>query len=262
MKKITFTLLFILHQILIGQVGIGTPNPNANAVLELNSTNKGLLLPRLPLTATNNASPLATHAVGMTVYNTATNTSSPTNPVYPGEYYNDGTKWERKLSAGEIRMIAGGTMVDQVSSTTISISDGSVYTDAVLLTLPSFTLDRPSIVEFNSNISTSFSKSNGGPLDDGSVKLARSYYVFTNAPTTALKNTNFGYSSVSYTNTSTSNGNVISGYYYLTPRSTLYLPAGTYTLAVKGGGASATGFKLTFGNGSSDNVQIQATPVK
>lgn len=64
--------------------------PGTNALLELESNNKGLLLPRIALTGTANAAPLTAHTAGMTVYNTAT-----AGDVTPGYYYNDGTKWVR-----------------------------------------------------------------------------------------------------------------------------------------------------------------------
>ena len=76
------------------QVKIGN-NPttiNADAVLETESTNKGFLLPRIALTATNSASPLSAHTAGMAVYNTATAGTAPFN-VSPGIYYNNGTGW-------------------------------------------------------------------------------------------------------------------------------------------------------------------------
>jgi hypothetical protein len=72
------------------EVGIGTAAPNTNAALDVNSTSKGLLLPRVTLSATNNAS-LSAHVAGMEVYNTATNTSTTGQEVYPGKYVNDGT---------------------------------------------------------------------------------------------------------------------------------------------------------------------------
>ncbi|HEY1046343.1 MAG TPA: FISUMP domain-containing protein [Bacteroidia bacterium] len=67
---------------------------NSNSVLELESTNKGLLMPRVALSALNLASPLSAHVAGMTVYNTATAGTAPNN-VTPGYYYNDGTQWVR-----------------------------------------------------------------------------------------------------------------------------------------------------------------------
>ncbi|SDQ71348.1 hypothetical protein SAMN05421664_2288 [Chryseobacterium soldanellicola] len=263
MKKITFTsLLFLTVQFLYGQVGIGTAYPNTNSVLELSSTNKGFILPRVALTATNNASPVSSHIAGMTVYNTATNTSSASNPVYPGEYYNDGTQWNRKITASETRMLVGGTITDQLSPTSVTLGDGSSYNDATLITLPSFTLTKPSVVEFSGNISSVFTKVTDLPLTDSSVKLASVYFLFTNAPSGIPVNSKFGSASMSYTNTSSTNGNVISGYYYLTPHAILNLPAGTYTLAMKGGGASDTGYKLLFGDAGSDNIQVKATPIK
>jgi hypothetical protein len=49
-----------------GKVGIGTATPNANAVLDVTSTNKGVLLPQSTTDPTGVA--------GMIYYNTASNT--------------------------------------------------------------------------------------------------------------------------------------------------------------------------------------------
>ena len=93
MKKIPFLtcFLFLLSYYSIAQsIGIGTPTPNSNAILEISSSNKGLLLPRVALTATNAAAPLSSFVAGMTVYNTATAGTIPNN-VQPGYYYCDGS---------------------------------------------------------------------------------------------------------------------------------------------------------------------------
>jgi len=74
----------------MAQVKFGN-NPtvmNPNSLVELESTNKGFLFPRMPLTMTTSPAPLLAHVQGMTVFNTAT-----VNDVTPGLYYNDGTKW-------------------------------------------------------------------------------------------------------------------------------------------------------------------------
>lgn len=90
-------LLFVLAlfaNLANAQVKIGA-NPtsiNPSAILEIESANKGFLIPRIALTAANNASPLASHVAGMIIYNTATAGTAPNN-VVPGIYYNDGTKW-------------------------------------------------------------------------------------------------------------------------------------------------------------------------
>jgi len=83
------------YSITNAQVTIGAnTQPNNDAVLDLVSNgNKGLLLPRVALTATNNPSPLSQHVAGMTVYNTATISVGNGYDVSKGFYYNDGTKW-------------------------------------------------------------------------------------------------------------------------------------------------------------------------
>lgn len=82
------------------QVGIGTTNPNGNALLELDAsaTPGGLLLPRVALVATNEVAPLTAHLAGMTVYNTAT-AGTGINRVTPGYYYNDGGQWVRIIGS-------------------------------------------------------------------------------------------------------------------------------------------------------------------
>src|ERR1700754_123332 len=72
--------------------------PNNAAILELESNNKGLLLPRVALTTTTTWGLTGTAVIGMTVYNTSAtiNSSNPASPIRPGgkgSYYWDGTGW-------------------------------------------------------------------------------------------------------------------------------------------------------------------------
>ncbi len=67
-------------------VGIGTNSPNGSSMLEINATNKGVLIPRVTLTGSTDATTIATPATSLLVYNTAT-----TSDVVPGYYYNSGT---------------------------------------------------------------------------------------------------------------------------------------------------------------------------
>lgn len=66
--------------------------PAASAMLDISSTDKGLLIPRVALTATNAAGPISAPATSLLVYNTATAGVSPNN-VIPGYYYWSGTAW-------------------------------------------------------------------------------------------------------------------------------------------------------------------------
>ena len=93
-KKIVLFLLLVVTTV-SAQIGVGTRTPHPDAMLEVATTNKGILLPRVALTATTAVAPLSAHVAGMTVYNTATAAD-----VTPGYYYNDGSKWV-KLATGQ-----------------------------------------------------------------------------------------------------------------------------------------------------------------
>jgi hypothetical protein len=78
-----------------GNVGIGTASPNASALLDLTSTNKGLLAPRVTLTSkSGNTTPIASPTTGLIVYNSATSGSN-SDAVRPGYYYFNGSVWTR-----------------------------------------------------------------------------------------------------------------------------------------------------------------------
>lgn len=110
MKNKLHTLVLMLGCICVATVGtqaqvkIGN-NPNTinpNSILELETTNKGILLPRIALNSTTQATPMTAHVAGITVYNIAT-----VNDVSPGYYYNDGGKWVRLITAADAKWIDG-----------------------------------------------------------------------------------------------------------------------------------------------------------
>ncbi|WP_152558150.1 autotransporter outer membrane beta-barrel domain-containing protein [Altibacter lentus] len=73
-------------------IGLGTGTPNPSAQLEIADTNKGILINRVALNATNSAAPVTSPATGLLVYNTA-NASAGSTQVLPGFYYWDGSRW-------------------------------------------------------------------------------------------------------------------------------------------------------------------------
>jgi hypothetical protein len=86
-----FVVLTFIPQLIQAQsVGIGTPTPNGFSMLDISSSNKGLLIPRMALTSTTSNAPIGAFVAGMMVYNTAT-----TGDVTPGFYLCNGTKWEK-----------------------------------------------------------------------------------------------------------------------------------------------------------------------
>ena len=84
MKKLLFTLLLPLF--LQAQVGINTTTPDASSMLDINATDKGLLIPRVSIPNLNAAAPITTPATSLIVYNT-----NATSGI--GFYYWDGAKW-------------------------------------------------------------------------------------------------------------------------------------------------------------------------
>ena len=85
MKKIIFILLLLLvtHQWLTAQnIGIGTRTPDSSAMLEINSSNKGLLLPRI-----KDTSSIKNPAKGLLIYNNYDNIP----------WYYDGNKWQKTI---------------------------------------------------------------------------------------------------------------------------------------------------------------------
>lgn len=91
LKSVFLTLFFsILTNVNCNaQVGIGSTNPLG--ALDITSSNEGLLIPRVALSATNVATVL-TPTVSELVYNTFASALGP-NQVAPGFYYWNGTIW-------------------------------------------------------------------------------------------------------------------------------------------------------------------------
>lgn len=120
-----------------GSITPSSSLPNANAVMELESNKRGLLMPRIALQGTSLASPLSAHVAGMVVYNTAT-----ISDVTPGYYYNDGTKW-RKM-AYVTPPASGGTSTDLTNGNGIIVNGGTGAT----LTAASLRLDSNALARF------------------------------------------------------------------------------------------------------------------
>jgi hypothetical protein len=77
-------------------IGIGTTAPAASAILDLTSTNKGILLPRVGLDNINDVTHIPSPITSLLIYNT-TSGGSPPNNVDPGFYYWSGSVWKSIL---------------------------------------------------------------------------------------------------------------------------------------------------------------------
>lgn len=131
-KKISIVstlLLFIVSTPLFAQVKIGD-NPgtiNANSLLELESTSKGLLPPRVTLTDVGSYSPLTSGVVeGMLVYNNGGTLSK-------GFYVWSGSVW-KKLETGESSPVTKTATATLTKNETFVLVNSS--TSSATITLP------------------------------------------------------------------------------------------------------------------------------
>lgn len=108
------------------KIGDNPRTLNVNAVLELESANKGFLLPRVELEATDLSAPLTEHVEGMTVYNTAQSdaTVADDKKVTPGYYYNDGTQWVRIATGADAKT---EPWFNQATNTEATENNQSIY---------------------------------------------------------------------------------------------------------------------------------------
>lgn len=169
MKKILLVVFMLIGAYARAQVKIGN-NPatiNANSLLELESTDKGFLPPRVALNSLSAVSPLtATVPAGMLVYSTA-------GSLPDGYYYWDGSEW-KKLDNGN------KTLVAKTASTTLLKSESYVVaSNDITLTLPVVTAADNglslSVKNIGSHTNLVLVAGNGGATIDGSsaVNLAR-----------------------------------------------------------------------------------------
>ncbi len=86
MKKVLFFFLISVH--LYAQTGIGTTTPEASAKLDVTSSNKGFLPPRVTLTSCTDNTTIPNPATGLLVYNTGNNVG-----LVARYYYWNGSGW-------------------------------------------------------------------------------------------------------------------------------------------------------------------------
>ena len=101
MRNTILTLsLMMLGFMGYAQTGIGTPTPDPSAQLEVEATEKGVLIPRVELVETTDNSPVGNDvANSLLVFNTATQ-----NDVTTGFYYWYDNQWQRLIPEGTATM--------------------------------------------------------------------------------------------------------------------------------------------------------------
>ncbi len=130
MKKIVIAVLILIALQMQAQTGIGTTTPNASAKLDVYSTNKGFLPPRVTLASVSDATTITSPAEGLLVYNLGS------SGLQSGYYYWNGANWATIATASSAGN--GVTAMDMVklygeaySTATGKISNTSGYSFTV-----------------------------------------------------------------------------------------------------------------------------------
>lgn len=122
------------------KIGDNPKNINSNALFELESKTKGLLLPRVSLQSTLKPDPLNSFETGMMVYNIAQ-----ANDVSPGLYISDGKKW-----------IKANPPVQTGSSANVLINNLTSSANQTQFQTPSFITDGNKIMLYRNGVMISF----------------------------------------------------------------------------------------------------------
>src|SRR5690606_37683563 len=109
-KQLQFLLLvgsILCFSQIKAQVGIGTPMPDASAELDVVSQDKGILIPRVALSSTQDMETISSGNVeSLLVFNTASSTD-----IKPGYYYWFANRWHRVVTADDV---SKGGVIDNV----------------------------------------------------------------------------------------------------------------------------------------------------
>jgi hypothetical protein len=201
-----------------GNAGIGTTSPLASAALEMKSTSKGLLIPRMTK-AQRDLVLVSAAAKGLLIYQTD-NT--------PGFYYYNGTAWTAVASKAQVWSLTGNAGTDATKNFI-----GTTDAHALVFRVNNV---RAGFVGYSASSNTSFG------------------YQALSANTTGNSNTGVGYQAL-YSNT-TGNENIAIGgitlYYNTTGSKNTALGRGALYSNTEGGANTATGFRTLFSNTTGD----------
>lgn len=162
MKRLYFVLVILLCLVFTvraqNNVGINDDNSNtkASAMLDVYSATKGLLIPRIALTASTVATPVTTPEASLLIYNTATS-----GDVTPGYYYwNGSTKW--------VRLITSADPTKNFNMVTKTVNASLLKTENVVLAIGDITLTLPTVTSADDGLEITV-KNMGAVIDQTNI---------------------------------------------------------------------------------------------
>ena len=131
-KRIIFLLLVSVFSFKVkAQTGIGTATPHASAKLDVTSTDKGFLPPRVTLTSASSASPITLPAEGLLVYNLGS------VGLQAGYYYWNGASWATIATASSAgNGVTSSDLVKLYGEAYSTVSGKIAHTNGYSFTVP------------------------------------------------------------------------------------------------------------------------------
>ncbi|MEC3907999.1 hypothetical protein VOI54_13290 [Tamlana sp. 2201CG12-4] len=152
-KPIFYILFTCIYGGLYAQVGIGTPLPDNSAQLDIVANDKGLLIPRINLQSSTDATTIINgNVVSLLIYNTTN-----INDVTPGYYYWNGSKWTKLLTEDDDSLTQSQSNVitntgTPIENGLINSNTGNIYIDK----------DTGNIFIFNGSLWVNITKASNG----------------------------------------------------------------------------------------------------
>ncbi len=97
-RNLLLFICFLTVNFGFAQVGIGTSNPEPSSILDISSSNKGVLFPRMDLGALSTSGPIDSPVEGLVVWNTDVANGA----LNTGLFYWDGTSWLSLVSTEKL----------------------------------------------------------------------------------------------------------------------------------------------------------------